>query len=222
MRILPAVFCLFASLASLRADSLPDILARMDKNAPGFRALTANLVMDTYQKIIDSHTEENGSLQMQRSTKGEVRAIITFTGNSARTIGFQGKSARIYYPAINQYQDVSLGSNAAVVNQFLLLGFGSSGKELAQSYTITDEGQEKVAGQSATKLLLVPKDPGVLERLTKVELWIPDNGSNPIQQMFYEPSGNYRRITYSDIRLNPAISGTLELKVPKNAKKQRQ
>jgi outer membrane lipoprotein-sorting protein len=222
MRILSAVFCLLASLAFVRADSLSDILARMDRDAPAFHGLTANLVMDTYQKIIDSHTEENGSLQMQRSNKGEVRAIIAFTGNSARTIGFQGKSARIYYPAIKQYQDVSLGSNAAVVNQFLLLGFGSSGKELARSYKIAEEGEEKVAGQSATKLLLIPNDPGVLERLTKVELWIPDNGSNPIQQMFYEPSGNYRKITYSDIRLNPIINGTLELKVPKDAKKQRQ
>jgi len=222
MRILSAVFCLVTSLSVLRADSVPDILARMDKDAPGFHALTANLVMDTYQKILDSHTDENGSLQMQRSSKGETRAIITFTGNSARTIGFQGKSARIYYPAINQYQDVSLGSNAAVVNQFLLLGFGSSGKELAQSYSITEQGEEKISGQSAAKLLLVPKDQSVLERLAKVELWIPDNGSNPIQQTFYEPSGNYRKITYSDMHLNPAITGTLELKMPKNAKKQRQ
>ncbi|MCU1291246.1 MAG: outer rane lipoproteinsorting protein, partial [Bryobacterales bacterium] len=67
-----------------------------------------------------------------------------------------------------------------------------------------------------------PDDPGFLERLTIVELWIQDNGYNPIQQMFYEPSGNYRKITYSDIRLNPIINGTLELKVPKDAKKQRQ
>jgi outer membrane lipoprotein-sorting protein len=222
MKILSAVFCLLTSFSVLRADSLQDILSRMDKDAPGFHALTANLVMDTYQKILDSHTNENGNLQMQRSSKGEVRAIITFTGNSARTIGFQGKAARIYYPAINQYQDVSLGSNAAVVNQFLLLGFGSSGKELAQSYSITEEGEEKIAGQSAAKLLLVPKDQSVLERLAKVELWIPDNGSNPIQQIFYEPSGNYRKITYSDMHLNPAIVGTLELKMPKNAKKQRQ
>lgn len=220
MKLASVVFCLCALVSVLKADSLPEILARMDSAAPNFHSLTANLVMDTYQKIIDSDTKENGSLQMQRSSKGEVRAIITFTGNSARTIAFQGKTVRIYYPAINQYQDVNLGSNAGLVNQYLLLGFGSSGKELAKNYSITEEEQEKVAGQSTTKLLLVPKDSAVLEHLTKVELWIPDNESNPIQQKFFEPSGNYRQVTYSDVRVNPPLPGALELKMPKNAKKQ--
>jgi outer membrane lipoprotein-sorting protein len=176
--------------------------------------------MDTYEKILDAHTKETGSLKMQRSSKGEVRAIIEFTGNSARTLYFAGKNVRIYYPAINQYQDVSLGSNAGVVNQYLLLGFGSSGDQLAQSYTITVEGQEKVSGVATTKLLLVPKDKAVLEHLVKIELWIPENESNPIQQQFYEPSGNFRLITYSNIQVNPAIPGTLEFKLPKNAHKQ--
>lgn len=220
MRLLPLVLCLVGLVSSLSADSLSAILDRMNQDAPKFHGLQADLVMDTYEKILDAHTKENGSLKMQRSPKGDVKAIIEFTGNSARTLAFGGKNVRIYYPATNQYQDVALGSNAGVVNQYLLLGFGASGTQLAQSYTITVEGQEKVSDQQTTKLLLVPKDQGVLEHLAKVELWIPDNGSNPVQQQFYEPSGNYRLITYSHIQVNPAMTGSLELKMPKNAKRQ--
>ncbi len=220
LRISLALVCVLAFLSSGKADSVPDILERMDKDAPAFHALTADLAMDTYQKIIDSHTPENGSLKMQRSPKGEVKAVIEFTGNSARRLSFQGKNVQIYYPAINEYQVVSLGSNAGVVNQFLLLGFGSSGHELQQSYTITAEGEENVSGLASTKLLLVPKDKAVLEKLPKVELWIPAKASSPIQQEFYEPSGNYRLITYSNMHVNPPMPGNLDLKLPKNARKQ--
>lgn len=223
MRILPLILGLFVSLASLPADSLPSILARMDKAAPGFHDLTATVTMDTYQKILDSHTLESGTLRMQRTPKGEVRAIIEFKGaNDARTIAFLGKTIRLYYPVLNTYQDVSVGNNAAVVNQYLLLGFGSSGKELSDGYTITDEGSEKISEQMATKLLLVPKDSKVTEHVTKVEIWIPDNAANPIQQKFYDPSGNYRLVTYSDIQVNPPMPGELQFKLPKGAKRQSQ
>ena len=44
--------------------------------------------------------------------------------------------------------------------------------------------------------------------------------ANPVQQQFYEPSGNNRKLTYSNIQLNPPIVGTLELKLPPGVEKQ--
>jgi outer membrane lipoprotein-sorting protein len=116
-------------------------------------------------------------------------------------------------------QDYDVGKNSDVLNQFLLLGFGSSGKELAQSYEISAAGTENVAGVETTKLLLLPKSPGVKERLSKIEMWIPANAAYPIQQQFYEPSGNYRQVTYSNVKLNPSIKGNLELKLPSGVKR---
>jgi hypothetical protein len=41
-----------------------------------------------------------------------------------------------------------------------------------------------------------------------------------VQQQFYEPtSGNYRRVTYSNVNLNPPIKGNLELKLPSGVKR---
>ena len=202
---------LYAADAGLEA-----VLARMDKAAPNFHAMSAAVDMVEYQKILDDRSTDKGTLQMQRNAKN-VRAVLTFPD---RVIGFLGKFVRIYWPNLNTYQDYDIGKNANVLNQFLLLGFGSSGKELAQSYDIQLEGSEKVAGLDASKLLLIPKDPNVKERLTKIEVWIPADGANPVQQQFYEPSGNWRKVTYTDLKLNPPISGTLEMKLPSGAKKQ--
>lgn len=205
----------------LQAQSVDAVLARMDRAAPGFRAMSADVEMKTYTAILSDTTTENGTLKMQRLKSGEVRAIIDFSAQQdARVIAFLGKIVRIYYPKLPAYQDYAVGKNTDVLNQFLLLGFGSSGRQLAQSYQITMEGSEKVAGQDTTKLLLIPNDSKVKEHLTKIEMWVPNEAAYPVQQQFYEPSGNYRVVTYMNVKINPSMHGILELKMPKDVKRQ--
>jgi outer membrane lipoprotein-sorting protein len=224
MKISLLALCVWTFATVLPAQSVDTVLARMDKDAPSFHAMSANVEMLTYNALLADKTVETGTLQMQRLKPGSVRAILAFTGGQgdARTIAFLGKNLRVYYPKLNMYQDFQVGKNSDVLNQYLLLGFGSSGKELAQSYTIKSAGIEKVAGQSTSKLQLDPKDENVKTRLQKILVWIPDDGANPVQQQFYEPSGNYRKLTYTGIVVNPPISGTLELKLPSTAKKQKE
>jgi outer membrane lipoprotein-sorting protein len=213
--------CAFVFAAALRAQSVDDVLKRMDKAAPAFHAMTADVQMITYTAIIGDTTAENGTLKMQRLKPNDVRAIIDFSQQTdARVIAFLGRIVRIYYPNLKAYQDYEVGKNSDVLNQFLLLGFGSSGRDLAQSYTITSEGPEKVLAQETEKLLLVPKDPKVKERLQKIEMWIPNDAAYPVQQQFYEPSGNYRKVTYINVKLNPSLKRPLELKLPPGVKRQ--
>lgn len=212
------LLCFTLSFCAL--GETPDaILARMDKDAPNFRGVTADLKMTTFTKILDEKTVEGGTLQMQRVKPTETKAIIDFSGESdARTLTFEGKNVRIFYPKLNEYNEYGLGKN--VLNQFLLLGFGSSGKDLSASYTITGEGTEKIGSTSTTKLLLVPKAPEVKERIEKVQIWIPEGATSPIQQQFHQPSGNYTLVAYSDVKLNPP-GLKVDFKIPKTAKKQR-
>ncbi|MDQ2842688.1 MAG: hypothetical protein M3Y72_16945 [Acidobacteriota bacterium] len=220
MRTLLPFLCLLAS-AGLNAQSVESILARMDQAAPGFHAMSANVKMTTHTAIIDDTNVESGTFKMQRLKGQETRAILDFSGQSdSREIGFFGKIVRIYYPKLNTYQDYDIGKNTDVLNQFLLLGFGSSGRDLAGSYTITADGHETVDGREATKLALVPKNAEIARRLNKIEMWIPSDAAYPMQQEFYEPSGNYRIVSYSDINLKPPIKGKLELKLPPGVKKQ--
>jgi outer membrane lipoprotein-sorting protein len=213
------MLCMLAGALALPAESVDSILSRMDQAAPLFHGVSADIHMITYTAIIGDKTDENGTLKMQRKGSA-VRAIIDFSGQTdAREIAFLGNIIRMYYPKLKMYQDYDVGKNSNVLNQFLLLGFGSSGKELAQSYEISAAGTENVAGVETTKLLLLPKSEGVKQRLSKIEMWIPANAAYPIQQQFYEPSGNYERVTYSNVKLNPSIKGNLELKLPSGVKR---
>ena len=221
MRKLLPVLCLSLFATAAYAQSVDAVLTRMDQAARRFRAMSADVQMTTFTAIIGDKTVEDGTLKMQRLKSGEVRAIIDFSHQTdAREIAFLGKIIRIYYPNLQTYQDYDVGKNTDILNQFLLLGFGSSGKELSRSYTITQDGTEKIAGQDTTKLLLIPNDPKVKDRLSKIEMWIPNDAAYPVQQQFFEPSGNYRIVTYLNIKINPPMKGTLELKLPSGAKKQ--
>ncbi len=220
MRVLVPVLCVFASF-NLQGQSVEAVLSRMDKAAPTFHAVSADVKMTTHTAIIDDTEVETGTFKMQRVKGQEVRAVLDFSQErDSRQIGFLGRIVRIYYPKLKTYQDYDLGKNTDILNQFLLLGFGSYGRDLAASYAITFEGEEKVEGRATTKLALVPKNPDVAKRLSKIEVWVPNDAAYPVQQKFTEPSGNYRVVTYSDIKVNPPIRGKLELKLPSGVKKQ--
>jgi outer membrane lipoprotein-sorting protein len=220
MRHLPPLLCLLVYPLLLQSQDAQSVLQRMDQAAPSFKGMTADLKMVTYTKILDDAAAETGKVTMQRVKKNDTRALIEFSGEAARTLTLQGKIVRIYYPNLNQYQNYDVGKTVNV-NQFLLLGFGSSGKELSASYEIKGEGAEKVAGKDTTKLLLTPKDKKAQEHLKTVEIWVPNDSPNPIQQKFNEPSGNYRLVTYSNIKVNPRLSQDIQLTVPPGAKEKR-
>lgn len=222
LKTVAAVVCLLAG-SLLRAEDLPTILARMNADAPGLHTMSANIQMVTYTAVIDDKTIDNGTIKIKKGKNGAVRAVVDFSGqkdpSQSREIGFFGKTVRIYYPNGHYYQDYDLGKNGDVLSQYLLLGFGTSGDDLVRSYNVTLEGTEEIAGKPTSKLLLVPKDTKVLEHLSKAEIWIPVGAANPVQQQFYEANGNYRKVMYTDIHLNPSLKGELEIRMPSDVSK---
>lgn len=215
------LLCLALSAPAVKAETSEAILTRMDKAAPSFTGVTADLKMTMFTKILGDSTVESGTLKMQRVKQNDTRAVVDFSEQSdARILSFESKTVRIFYPKLNQYTEVAMGKNGNLLNQFLLLGFGSSGTALAANYTITNEGGEKVGSAATTKLMLTPKTPEVRERIDKVSIWIPEGATYPVQQQFFEPSGNYRLVVYSKVALN-ASSVKVELKLPPGAKKQK-
>jgi outer membrane lipoprotein-sorting protein len=216
------VWCALLAGMNSPAEDLQTILARMDDAALTFKAITADVRTTSFTKVIDETAVQNGKLTMQRQKGKGTRAILDFSSeNDSRIIWLFNNTVRFYYPKLKLYQDIDVGKSSDVLNQFLLLGFGSSGKELMESYEITSAGTETISGQEATKLMLEPKSPHAKETLIKVEVWVPQGTAYPIQQQFFKPSGNFVTVLYSNTKLNPPIKGgTLEFKLPPGTKKQ--
>jgi outer membrane lipoprotein-sorting protein len=202
------------------AESASAVLDRLDQSARGFRNVMADVVRVTHTAIINDNSEESGHMKMIRSGSG-VQVLIEFTRPDAKVYVFRDKKAEVYYPKIQTIHEYDLGKSKSLVEQFLLLGFGTSGKDLSKSYMVTAGGEDSINGAKATRLELAPKSAKVKEYFSKVELWIPLDAGYPVRQKFHQASGDTTTITYSNPRLNTALtSDALLLKAPVGAKRE--
>ena len=101
----------------------------------------------------------------------------------------------------------------------MLLGFGSSAKDLQQVYTIALGGAETVEGQKTTKIELTPRKPDTTIHLIKADLWISDQTGIAIQQQLHFAGGDYDLVSYSNMKIDPGIpESAVKLNIPANAK----
>jgi outer membrane lipoprotein-sorting protein len=210
--MLVAAFTLHAADNPLAAT-----MARMDKAAATFRGLSANVRKVSHTAVINEDTVDTGTILVRRPKPREQRVRIDFEPPNTKQIAISGRTAQIYYPKTNSVEEYDLGKYKGMVDQFLLLGFGSNSRELESAYSIRLGGPENVAGQKATKIELIPKSADILVYLKRVDLWISDDMGIAVQQKLYEPGGDYLLASYTNVKLNPEISDSaLKLNLPKD------
>ena len=215
-----APFLAAFALLSLRADTLPEILTRMDQSSALFKCMSAQMKRLDHTQVINDTSEERGSIVLRRTSKG-VEGLVDNTFPDKRTMSFSGKQFKFYLPKINTVQIYDVGKRRDQVDQFLVLGFGTSGKELQKAYAVKLAGSETVNGIKATRIELIPKGRDALELFQRLDLWIPEGGSHAIQQKVHLKGGDYKLMSYTDVKINPPLTdASFDLKAPKNAKKE--
>jgi outer membrane lipoprotein-sorting protein len=212
------VFILFLSFGS-EAATVDDVLLQLDRAAPKFTGMTASISRTSFTKVLDESTVETGSMSLRKTGK-DVQVLINLVKPDEKVVSFRGRRAEVYYPKLKTVQEYDLGEHGNLIDQFLLVGFGT-GRDLRGAYAIRYSGEETVSGQKTHHLELTPTAANVKDKLRRVDLWIAENGSYPVQQKFLQPSGDYYLVTYSDVRLNPALTDeALKLKLPKGVKRE--
>ncbi len=215
-----AASSLAVTVPATAASTAQQVLARMDKAAIGFRGVRASITRVKYTAILDDRSEELGSMVIRRAGNS-LESRIEIEKPNPRMVAFSGNKVEIYYPKINTVQEFDIGKNRGLVDQFLLLGFGGSGKDLSSAYRVTVKGEETVNGVAATHLLLTPKSTKVKQLLKQVEIWVPDGQAHPIRQKFTEPSDDYMEVSYRDVKLNPALTNQdVRLQLPADVKRE--
>lgn len=210
-------------LASALACGSPldETLARMDKSAAGFRGLQANVRRLSYTAVIKDSSEESGRISIYRPRPRDLRMLVEFDRPDPRAVSFQNKKVQIFYPKLNTVQEYDLGKQGSLVDQFVLLGFGTSSSDLKKSYSIKYVGEETVEGVKADRLDLVPLSSEVLNHFRHIEIWVSREDGITVQQQLFQPSRDYTLFVYSAIKLNPAMGEeSVRLKLPKGVKKE--
>jgi outer membrane lipoprotein-sorting protein len=221
MTTLIAVLALTA--AALPAEeALAAVQARMDKSAETFSSLSARVTKTAFTAVIKDTSTETGTFMIKKLKPGDMRVRMEIEKPDQRSLALSRKKYEVYLPKINIVQEYDLTQYGKLVDQFMLLGFGTPVKEITKSYDMVVTGTDTIAGQEATRLELRPKTASVKEHLKLVQMWIPLTDGNPVQQKFLQPSGDYVQSTYADVKVNPLLKDTdVQLTLPKNVKREK-
>lgn len=217
--ILPA---LLAAGIGLRAESLDDILSRMDQSARNLRTFSAKMKRTEYTKILNDKEETDG-LRLVKRANGQTIGIMQFFGKNPQTVRFSSKTVEIYYPQakhVDVYDAGKFGKIGKQADQLLLIGIGVTSADLRRDFDIKPGQAEALAGKPATRIDLIPKDKDLKKQVEKIEMWVPEGQSVPLQVRVTRTSGDYDQAVYSDVQINPTLPDTaFELNTPPDVKR---
>ena len=194
------------------------LVERLNQVNEHFRTLTASLQFTKVTAVVNDTSTETGRLYYSK----DHRVLIEMLNPEAKEILFTGNKALLYYPKMKQIQEYDLEKHRAMVEQFLLLGFGTKGDELKDAYLITVLGETTLQGHPnpVLQVELTPKDERIRNNINRIQLWLDMASWVPVQQKFFEVGNDYLVTRYTEVKVNIEIPRSkLNLSAPKDTKR---
>jgi outer membrane lipoprotein-sorting protein len=196
--------------------SLDGVLRRMDDAAAHFQSCQADFVFDRYQRVVDEHDLQKGTVYYRRDGH-DIEMMADFKEPDREYVLYKGGKLQIYQPKIEQVMEYAAGANRDQVESFLVLGFGGSGQDLKKMFDVAYQGEEKIDNIATAKLQLVPKSEKTRGNFPQIILWIDLENGISVQQKLLQTQGDYRLAKYSSINLKAKI-GSDVFKLKTNGK----
>jgi outer membrane lipoprotein-sorting protein len=171
LRAATSFFLIFGigAVGARSATPLEAVLAHLDEEAKDFHSLSADMERTKVTVVVNDRSTESGTIQL----RGDKMLLQMKAGNTnTRTILRSGDALFLYTPGLKRVEEYDLGKNRAMVDQFLLLGFGTSGKELERGYEIALLNEGQLDDKKAAELQLTPKSDAVRKQISQIHIWI--------------------------------------------------
>jgi outer membrane lipoprotein-sorting protein len=205
--VLVSLFCLAASFRTHAAQTttswtIEGVLGMMDKSAQDFHTLTADIEHIKYTAVVKDTSTETGHIFVRRDEKMRIEIM----NPDPRTILRTGDSLFVFNPKINRVEEYDLGKNRAMVDQYVLLGFGTKSENIRKSYLVSVIGEEELDHKKVVVLELTPKSDQIRNQIIKIQMWVDEASWLPVQQKFFEAgSGDYFLFHYLNVMKNLKI-----------------
>ena len=191
--------------AASAADDLQSVLHRLDVAAAKFHTTTADFEFDSIQTDpIPDKDVQKGTVYYERKGNAFQMAAHIHEVNGKpgfKVYTYSGGMLKLYEQKINQVTRIKAGK----FESYLMLGFGASGKDLADKWEITYLGSETLDGIMTEKLELIARDPTVRRNLPKVTIWVDADRGVSLKQIFDEGAGQYRVCVYFNFKVNQSL-----------------
>lgn len=178
------------------------VLRQLDRSATSFRSLSANIERTTVTVVVNDRSTQDGTLLV----RGD-KMLLQFTAPDSRTVLRNGDNFYLYTPGLKQVEEFNISKNRDLADEFLSLGFGTSGADLQKAFKIHLVGEDKIGDKNDVELELTPTSATVLKQFSKFQIWLDENSWLADQQQFTETgSGDYVIVRYTKMVRNPNIS----------------
>jgi outer membrane lipoprotein-sorting protein len=195
-----------------------EVLSQMNEAAKKLHTLSANLEYTKVTVLVDDKSTESGQIFYRRGKSADIR--IEIQKPEKKIIVFHKNKGEIFLPKINQVQEYDLEQKSDLIQQFLLLGFGTDTNELKKSYDVKYLREEDLVDDTTALLELTPRRASVSTQISKIQIWVSEESWIPTQQKFFETGGDYLLAIYSGVKVNRLLPGsTFEMNAPENAKR---
>jgi outer membrane lipoprotein-sorting protein len=179
------------------------VLRQLDEAAKTFHSTSADFEFDSIETdpIYDKDVQKGTVYYERKGTAFQMAAhIAEHNGRPVPKIyTYTGGVFKLFESAIDQ---VTTFAKASKFESYLMLGFGASGKDLADKWGIKYLGSEMLDGVKTEKLELVAKDPAVRKNIPKVTVWMDVERGISLKQVFDEGPGQSRISVYFNIKVN--------------------
>ena len=199
----------------------------MDRSAAQFQSVEAEIAVDLYTAVVQDHEFQKGTTAFRRAGGSMEMATTINKGQQGETdLLYKNGQLEYYLPQRKSETIFSAGANRQEWDSLLATGFGATGKELASAWTVKFDGMDAsvptAGGAPTAKLELVSKDARVRNNFSQVTIWVDLSRDISMKQIFLQPDGDSRTVTYSNIRYNKPVNDKLfELKVAAGTQVQR-
>lgn len=211
--------CLLARSARHKErPELSEVLSHMNQSAKGLKTLSADLKLTKVTVLVNDRSTEAGKFYFRNAKSPEI--LIDFKIPDAKVVLLKKNKLEYYLPKINQIQEYDLSNHSELMQQVLLVGFGSDTEELQSAYHLKYLHDDQLDNEATAVLELVPREVKVAAQLAKVQLWISEESWLPVQQKFFETGGDYTIARYTSVRINRSLpSSVFRIRAAKGAKR---
>jgi outer membrane lipoprotein-sorting protein len=186
-------------------QTLESVFRQLDSQAKDFHSVSADIERTKVTVVVNDKSTESGNI----GVRGD-RMLLELKSPDPRTILRTGDTLFVYNPGLKRVEEYNLGKDRALLDQFLLLGFGTDSQEMKRSYLVTLMKEEKIDDRKTIELELTPKMEAVRSQISKIQIWLDESSWLPLQQEFFEAgSGDYSIVKYSKVVKNPGLPDSM-------------
>lgn len=189
-----------AATANAPADpSASAILRRAERTYAGVRSMQADFVQRVTVPLLDQTQRSRGTIFHRRPD----RFLMRFSDPQGDVIVADGRHLWMYYPSADAKQVLrttlaEAGSTVDLQQEFL--------SDTDRRFSVTHEGVENVAGRSADRLRLIPREPSQYLRVT---IWVDRQDSMVRRFEMVEQNESVRMLELSNLRPNVSLPDDL-------------